>query len=100
MAGSLNALGLGLLLAVVTSACGPPPAARQAALESRSEVPAGPKRATVVVPNELSSLYFPLAPASTRSGGSILYDLIHPGLSAFDNEGRLHPLMVDRKSVV
>jgi peptide/nickel transport system substrate-binding protein len=55
-----------------------------------------PKRITIVVPNEPPSLYYPLAPATTRGSAGLIYDLVGPGLALSDNDGTLHPLLVDQ----
>jgi peptide/nickel transport system substrate-binding protein len=57
--------------------------------------PSGPKRITIVFPNEPPAFYYPLAPLSTRSGGAILYDIIHPGLSVTDHENVLRPILAE-----
>jgi peptide/nickel transport system substrate-binding protein len=87
-----------LLAAMIGAACapaerGPGPGGIQA---SQAEGAAtGTKRVAVVVPNEPPVLYYPLAPLSTRSGGGIFYNLLHPGVAVTDNEYALRPLLVE-----
>jgi hypothetical protein len=92
---------LGIALVVLTIGAGCAPAQRPSGSgsgEPGSSAPAGAqafKRVAVVVPNEPPVLYYPLAPLSTRSGGGIFYNLLHPGVAVTDNEYALRPLMVE-----
>ncbi len=40
-------------------------------------------------------LYHPLAPTSSRGSAALVYDLVHPGLAAFDSANGLVPLLVE-----
>lgn len=91
---------LAFIVAVLVAGCAP---AERAATTGTGDTgkpasapAAGPKRLTLVVPNEPPFFYYPLAPLSTRSGGGLLYDFIHPGLAVTDNENTLRPILVEQ----
>jgi peptide/nickel transport system substrate-binding protein len=87
-----------VLVLTVATACTAPP--RQAGAPGGSDQPAaqpagGPKRIVISIPNEPVVLYHPLAPTSSRGSATLVYDLVHPGLSAFDSASGLRPLLVE-----
>jgi len=92
----LVSFGLSVLAIAGCASTGPSAAARQSNESRPAAAATVPKRITVVIPNEPPILYYPLAPLSTRSGGGILYDLIHPGLAVTDHENALRPILVEQ----
>jgi hypothetical protein len=91
-------IAVALLIVMIAAACAP--AQRDAAPRGGQPSQAAgaataTKRVSVVVPNEPPVLYYPLAPLSTRSGGGIFYNLLHPGVAVTDNEYALRPLLVE-----
>jgi peptide/nickel transport system substrate-binding protein len=60
-----------------------------------SQPSVGTKRIVISIPNEPVVLYYPLAPTSSRGSASLVYDLTHPGLSAFDSANGLQPLLME-----
>jgi len=50
----------------------------------------------MVVANDPMVLYYPLAPASTRGSAGLVYDFVSPGLTLYDDTGRLRPILIDQ----
>jgi peptide/nickel transport system substrate-binding protein len=92
---------LWLVLVSLLAACTGPQAANPAS-DARPASPAasGPRRIVISIPNEPVVLYHPLAPSSSRGSATLVYDLIHPGLAAFDYASGLQPLLVERLPTV
>ncbi len=86
----------GLLALLVMLACAGPQASAPSGARNGSEQPTGaPKRIVISIPNEPVVLYHPLAPTSSRGSAALVYDLVHPGLSALDSASGLTPLLVE-----
>jgi peptide/nickel transport system substrate-binding protein len=86
-----------LALLVFAAGCASPGGPAAGASDARQEAggAVGPKRLSLVVPNEPAVLYYPLAPVSTRGGASLLFEFLHPGVALSDNEGLLRPVLVE-----
>jgi peptide/nickel transport system substrate-binding protein len=54
---------------------------------------AGPKRITIAITSEPTALYYALIPSPVRAAPGSIQELVHLGLTAFDNEGTLRPIM-------
>jgi peptide/nickel transport system substrate-binding protein len=63
--------------------------------EPGSGASSGSKRITLAITTEPPSLYYSLIPSAVRGGPGALAELIHPGLTVFDHEGRLRPALAE-----
>src|SRR3954452_21892947 len=88
---------LAMLALAVISGCGPStPTETGRSPTSSGSAAQGPKRITMVVPNEPSILYYPLAPLATRGSAGLVYWFLGTGLALADGEGVLHPLLSEQ----
>jgi peptide/nickel transport system substrate-binding protein len=85
-----------LLMLLLPVACASPRAGVPSAATSLADQSANQtKRIVISIPNEPVVLYHPLAPTSSRGSAALVYDLVHPGLSALNSASGLTPLLVE-----
>jgi peptide/nickel transport system substrate-binding protein len=85
------------LLVVTLGACATPQrgTGAQDAATSRPEGSGGPKRITIAINVEPPALHYNLIPNPVRANPGSIQEILNPGLTAWDNEGTLRPILAE-----
>ncbi len=85
-----------LILAALLVGCAQPASAprSQSGGESAPRA-AGPKRITIAITAEPPALYYALIPSPIRAAPGSIQEIVHLGLTEFDNVGTLRPIMAE-----
>jgi peptide/nickel transport system substrate-binding protein len=86
-------LGLLMLALAVVACTAPSGSGRQSAGPGSEPARIGPKRITIAILTEPPALHYNLIPNPIRASPGSIQELIHPGLSVFDNGGALRPIL-------
>jgi len=60
---------------------------------ARTEAPSGPRRINLAINVEPPALHYNLVPNPIRANPGSIQEIIHPGLTSWDNEGTLRPIL-------